>query len=45
MKVAIVGLGFVGLSLAVVLSAKGHDVFGIDVDVKKCNSITDNNAH
>jgi len=39
MKVAIVGLGFVGLSLAVVLSAKGYDVFGIDVDVKKCNSI------
>jgi len=39
MKIAIVGLGFVGLSLAVVLSAKGYDVLGIDVDVKKCNSI------
>ena len=39
MRIAIVGLGFVGLSLAVVLSAKGYDVLGIDVDVKKCNSI------
>ena len=39
MKIAIVGLGFVGLSLAAVLSAKGKNIFGIDVDVKKCNSI------
>ena len=39
MKIGIVGLGFVGLSLAAVLSAKGNNVFGIDVDEKKCISI------
>ena len=39
MKIAIVGLGFVGLSLAAVLSAKGNNVFGIDVDENKCTSI------
>ena len=39
MKISIVGLGFVGLSLAAVLSAKGNNVFGIDVDENKCTSI------
>ena len=39
MKIAIIGLGFVGLSLTSVLSAKGENVIGIDVDSKKCKSI------
>ena len=39
MKISIVGLGFVGLSLASVLSAKGYNVLGIDVDLKKCKNI------
>ena len=40
MKIAIVGLGFVGLSLTSVLAAKGYDVIGIDIDIKKCNKIS-----
>jgi len=39
MKISIVGLGFVGLSLTSVLSAKGYDVLGIDVDLNKCKNI------
>jgi len=39
MKIAIIGLGFVGLSLTSVLSSKGYNVIGIDVDVKKCKKI------
>ena len=38
-KRQIVGLGFVGLSLTSVLSAKGYDVLGIDVDLNKCKNI------
>ena len=39
MKIGIVGLGFVGLSLTSVLSSKGYDVIGIDVDKEKCKKI------
>jgi UDPglucose 6-dehydrogenase len=39
MKISIVGLGFVGLSLTSVLSSKGKDIFGIDVDGEKCANI------
>jgi len=39
MKIAIIGLGFVGLSLTSVLSAKGENVLGIDVDTNKCKNI------
>ena len=39
MEVSIIGLGFVGLSLTSVLSAKGMNVNGIDIDVKKCQMI------
>ena len=41
MKFGIVGLGFVGLSLTSVLSSKGYDVLGIDIDEKKCEKIND----
>ena len=41
MKIAVIGLGFVGLSLASVLASKGNKVVGIDVDVKKCKKICD----
>ena len=40
MKIAVIGLGFVGLSLASVLAAKGDNVIGIDIDVKKCKKIS-----
>ncbi len=39
MKISVIGLGFVGLSLTSVLSAKGKNVIGIDVDSKKCKDI------
>ena len=39
MKIAIIGLGFVGLSLASMLSSKGLKVIGIDVNKKKCRQI------
>jgi len=41
MKIAIIGLGFVGLSLTSVLASKGNNVVGIDVDAEKCKKICD----
>ncbi|OQA53037.1 MAG: UDP-N-acetyl-D-glucosamine 6-dehydrogenase [candidate division WS2 bacterium ADurb.Bin280] len=38
-KVAVVGLGYVGLPLAVLAKSKGHDVFGIDKDPEKVELI------
>ena len=40
MNIAIVGLGFVGLSLSSVLASKGYTVIGIDTDKKKCIEIS-----
>ena len=40
MKIAVIGLGFVGLSLASVLSASGIKVIGIDIDKEKCKKIS-----
>jgi len=39
MKVGIIGLGFVGLSLAVFLSSKNVKVTGIDTDTTKIQTI------
>jgi len=39
MKIAIIGLGFVGLSFAAVLGSKGYSVLGIDSDKKKISKI------
>jgi len=39
MKIAIIGLGFVGLSLTSVLASKGNNVVGIDIDTEKCKKI------
>ncbi len=39
MKIAIVGLGFVGLSLAAVLASKNKSIIGIDIDKEKCEKI------
>jgi len=41
MKIAVIGLGFVGLSLTSVLASKGNNVVGIDVDTEKCKKIRD----
>jgi UDP-N-acetyl-D-glucosamine dehydrogenase len=35
MKVAIIGLGYVGLPLAVAFAEAGHDVIGLDTDTRK----------
>lgn len=34
-KVAIIGLGYVGLPLAVHLAERGHTVLGLDKDTRK----------
>jgi len=39
MKIAVIGLGFVGLSLASVLGSKNFNVIGIDSDFKKVEKI------
>jgi UDP-N-acetyl-D-glucosamine dehydrogenase len=39
MKVGIVGLGYVGLPLAVAFGEAGHDVVGLDVDSRKINAL------
>ncbi|MCK6541087.1 nucleotide sugar dehydrogenase [bacterium] len=40
-KVGIIGLGYVGLPLAVEFAASGYDTLGIDLDSKKVKSIND----
>lgn len=39
MKVAVVGLGYVGTVTAACLAANGHDVWGVDVDAAKVQEI------
>ena len=39
MKVAVVGLGYVGTVTAACLAANGHDVWGVDVDPVKVDEI------
>ena len=39
MKVAVVGLGYVGTVTAACLAANGHDVWGVDVDSVKVDAI------
>lgn len=40
-KVCVIGLGFVGVTLAVILSESGFQVYGFDVDSEKVASIKD----
>ena len=44
-KVAIIGLGYVGLPLAVDLAKKGFEVIGIDVDESKCKSLNEGKSY
>lgn len=44
-KVAILGLGYVGLPLAVVFAEAGFDVTGIDVDLRKVDTILRGESH
>ena len=43
MKIAIIGLGFVGLSLTAVLASKGYKTIGVDIDKLKCAEIYQGN--
>lgn len=45
MKVAIIGQGFVGFSLANSVSRAGHDVVGFDSDINLVNSIQNGTSH
>jgi UDPglucose 6-dehydrogenase len=38
-NIAVVGLGFVGLSMSSVLASKNYNVVGIDIDNQKCTDI------
>lgn len=38
-KVAVVGLGYVGISLAALLASKGFDVLGVDISRERADSI------
>jgi GDP-mannose 6-dehydrogenase len=39
MKIAVVGLGYVGTVTAACLASRGHDIWGIDVDAAKVDEI------
>ena len=41
MKISILGMGYVGLPLAILADKKGHDVFGLDIDLSKINNLKD----
>ena len=43
MKICIVGLGFVGLSMAVVMAKKGFEVIGVDVSEERLSHLKDQN--
>ncbi len=45
MKIAIVGLGYVGLPLAVAFAEAGHQVLGLDVDRARVESLNAGHSH
>ncbi|MFD3446620.1 nucleotide sugar dehydrogenase [Microbacteriaceae bacterium 4G12] len=44
-KVGVIGLGYVGLPLAVELARASYDVYGIDLDNKKINQLLNNQSY
>ncbi|PEF43419.1 UDP-N-acetyl-D-glucosamine dehydrogenase [Bacillus cereus] len=44
-KVGVIGLGYVGLPLAVELSKANYTVYGIDIDNRKINQLKDNHSY
>ena len=45
MKIGIVGLGYVGLPLAVAFAEAGHEVVGVDVDARVIASLGEGRSH
>jgi UDP-N-acetyl-D-glucosamine dehydrogenase len=45
MKIGIVGMGYVGLPLAVAFCEAGHSVVGVDTDVRKINGLLRGESH
>ena len=44
MKIGIVGLGYVGLPLAVAFAEAGHGVVGVDADARKVEALNGDTA-
>jgi GDP-mannose 6-dehydrogenase len=44
MKVAVIGLGYVGTVTAACLAANGHDIWGVDVDPAKVAEVADGHS-
>ena len=45
MRIGIVGLGYVGLTLAIAAAARGAEVFGTELNPKIKASLAENHAH
>jgi UDP-N-acetyl-D-glucosamine dehydrogenase len=45
MKVGVVGLGYVGLPLAVAFAEEGHDVVGLDADPRKVDALAEGRSY
>jgi UDP-N-acetyl-D-glucosamine dehydrogenase len=45
MKIGIVGLGYVGLPLAVAFAEEGHEVVGLEADPRKVAGLNDGRSH
>jgi UDP-N-acetyl-D-glucosamine dehydrogenase len=45
MKIGIVGLGYVGLPLAIAFAEAGHEVVGLDVDLDKVTGLAEGRSH
>jgi UDP-N-acetyl-D-glucosamine dehydrogenase len=45
MKIGIVGLGYVGLPLAIAFCEAGHDVVGVDTDARVADALAAGRSH
>src|SRR3954451_4578336 len=45
MTVGIVGLGYVGLPLAIAFGEAGHDVIGVDIDARLVSDLGEGRSH
>ena len=45
MRIGVVGLGYVGLTLAIVAASRGAEIFGTEINPKIKASLAENRAH